>query len=61
MMLRQPAFSDYRYILPWRFSHENISMVMLPLPLIQEEQLSVCALCTDRLPMEACPGTVWLG
>ena len=30
-----------RHILSWRFGHENISTAILPLPLIQEEQLSV--------------------
>ena len=30
-----------RHILSWRLGHENISMAILPLPLIQEEQLSV--------------------
>ena len=28
-------------ILSWRLGHENISTAILPLPLIQEEQLSV--------------------
>ena len=36
------------------FGHENISTAILPLPLIQEEQLSVtgeeCALSTCKLP-----------
>ena len=30
-----------RHILSWRLGHENISTAILPLPLIQEEQLSV--------------------
>ena len=30
-----------RHILLGRFGHENISTTILPLPLIQEEQLSV--------------------
>ena len=30
-----------RQILSWRLGHENISTAILPLPLIQEEQLSV--------------------
>ena len=30
-----------RHILSWRPGHENISKAILPLPLIQEEQLSV--------------------
>ena len=29
-----------RHILSWRLGHENISTAILPLPLIQEEQLS---------------------
>ena len=37
-----------RHILSWRLGHENISTVILPLPLIQEEQLSVTGkrMCT---------------
>ena len=37
-----------RHILPWRLGHENISTAFLPLPLIQEEQLSVTGerMCT---------------
>ena len=37
-----------RHILSWRLGHENISMAILPLPLIQEEQLSVTGerMCT---------------
>ena len=31
----------FRHILSWRFGHENISTTILPLPLIQEEHLSV--------------------
>ena len=30
-----------RHIFSWRFGHENISTASLPLPLIQEEHLSV--------------------
>ena len=33
--------SHVRHILSWRFGHEKISTAILPLPLIQEEQLSV--------------------
>ena len=37
-----PEFDPYvRHILSWRLGHENISTVILPLLLIQEEQLSV--------------------
>ena len=37
-----PEFDPHvRHILSWRLGHENISMAILPLPLIQEEQLSV--------------------
>ena len=37
-----PEFDPHvRHILPWRFGHEHISTAILPLPLIQEEQLSV--------------------
>ena len=37
-----------RHIRPWRFDHEIISTAILPLPLIQEEQLSVTgeSMCT---------------
>ena len=37
-----------RHILPWRLGHENITTAILPLPLIQEEQLSVTGerMCT---------------
>ena len=35
-------FDPYaRHILSWRRDHENISTAILPLPLIQEEQLLV--------------------
>ena len=38
----------HRHILSWRLGHENISMAILPLPLIQEEPLSVTGerMCT---------------
>ena len=37
-----------QHILSWRLGHENISTAILPLPLIQEEQLSVTGerMCT---------------
>ena len=40
--------SHVRHILSWRLGHENISTAILPLPLIQEEQLSVSGkrMCT---------------
>ena len=40
--------SHIRHILSWRLGHENISTAILPLPLIQEEQLSVTGerMCT---------------
>ena len=44
-----PEFDPHvRYILSWRLGHENISTAILPLPLIQEEQLSVTGerMCT---------------
>ena len=44
-----PEFDPYiRHILSWRLGHENISTAILPLPLIQEEQLSVTGerMCT---------------
>ena len=36
------------HILSWRLGHDNISTAVLPLPLIQEEQLSVTGerMCT---------------
>ena len=36
------------HILSWRLGHENISTAIFPLPLIQEEQLSVTGetMCT---------------
>ena len=43
-------FDPYvQHILSWRLGHENLSTVILPLPLIQEEQLSVTGenLCTE--------------
>ena len=37
-----PEFDPHvRHILSWRLGHVNISMAILPLPLIQEEQFSV--------------------
>ena len=30
-----------RHMFSWKFGHENISTAILPLPLIQEEHLSV--------------------
>ena len=44
-----PEFDPHvRHILSWRLGHENISTAILPLPLIQEEQLSVSGerMCT---------------
>ena len=44
-----PEFDPHIWhILAWRLGHENISMAILPLPLIQEEQLSVTGegICT---------------
>ena len=44
-----PEFNPHvRHILSWRLGHENMSMAILPLPLIQEEQLSVTGgrMCT---------------
>ena len=47
-----PEFDpNIRHILSWRFGHENISSAILPLPLIQEEQLAVTGerMCTKYL------------
>ena len=44
-----PEFDPHvRHILSWRLGHENISTAILPLPLIQEEQLSLTGerMCT---------------
>ena len=44
-----PEFGHHvRHILSWRLGHENISTAILPLPLSQEEQLSVTGerMCT---------------
>ena len=44
-----PEFDPHvQHILSWRLGHENISMAILPLLLIQEEQLSVTGerMCT---------------
>ena len=54
-----PEFDPHiRHILSWRLGHENISMVILPLPLIQEEQLSVIGkrMCTCKLVLVNCLG-----
>ena len=61
-----PEFNPHvRHILLWRLAHEKISTAILPLPLVQEEQLSVTGerMCTKYwlTAKEACPGTVWLG
>ena len=47
-MQAAPSDSHVRHILSWRLGHENISTAILPLPLIQEEQLSVTGerMCT---------------
>ena len=50
-----PEFDPHvRHILSCRLGHENILTAILPLPLIQDEQLSVsgaeCALSTGKLP-----------
>ena len=37
-----PEFDPHvRHLLSWRLGHEKISTAILPLPLIQDEQLSV--------------------
>ena len=44
-----PEFDPHvRHILSWRLGHENISLAILPLPLIQNKQLSVTGerMCT---------------
>ena len=44
-----PEFDPHvKHILSWRLGHENISTAILPLPLFQEEQLSVTGarICT---------------
>ena len=44
-----PEFDPHvRHILSWRLGRENISTAILPLPLIQEEQLTVTGegMCT---------------
>ena len=46
-----PEFDPYfRYIISWRLGHEKISTAILPLLLIQEEQLSVTGerMCTKN-------------
>ena len=46
-----PEFDPHDlHILSWRFGHENIFTAILPFSLIQEEQLSECALSTGKLP-----------
>ena len=48
-----PEFDPHvRYFGLWRLGHEKISMAILPLPPIQEEQLSAkeYALSTGKLP-----------
>ena len=47
-----PEFDPHvRHILSWRLGHENISMAILPLPLIHEEPLSVTGerMCTKYM------------
>ena len=48
MQAAPSSMPDVRHILSWRLGHENISTAILPLPLIQEEQLSVTGerMCT---------------
>ena len=46
-----PEFDPHVWhILSWRLGHKKISMAILPLPLIQEEQLSVTGerMCTKH-------------
>ena len=46
-----PEFDPHVWhILSWRLGHENISTAILPLPLIQEEQLSATGerMCTEH-------------
>ena len=46
-----PEFDPHvQHILLWRFGHEQISMAILPLPLIQELLAKECALSTGKLP-----------
>ena len=50
-MQAAPEFDPHvRHILSWRLGHENISTAILPLPLIQEEKLSVTGerMCTKN-------------
>ena len=45
-----PVFDPHvRHMLSWRIGDENISTAILPLPLIQEEQLSMTgvSMCTQ--------------
>ena len=51
-MQAAPEFNpQVRHILSWRLGQENISKAILPLPLIQEEQLSVTCerMCTKYM------------
>ena len=61
-MQAAPFDPHVRHILSWRLGHENISTAILPLPLIQEEQLSVtgkeCALSTGKLPRRLAQNSV---
>ena len=41
MQAAPSSIPHVRHILSWRLGHENISTAILPIPLIQEEQLSV--------------------
>ena len=46
---RGPEFDPHvQHILSWRFGHETFSTAILPLPIIQEEQLSATGerMCT---------------
>ena len=49
-MQAAPFDPHVRHILSWRLGHENISKAIIPLPLIQEEQLSVTGerMCTKN-------------
>ena len=48
MQVAPSSIPTVRHILSWRLGHEKISMAILPLPLIQEEQSSVAGerMCT---------------
>ena len=46
-----PEFDPHvRHILSWKLGHENISTAILPLPQIQEEQLSVTPIVLNASP-----------